>query len=305
MKSIPILDALDDWPEWNRQFCEYIVVNNLSSAWDERPSLSTARQHETMLEACRAIRSNIGPAASHLTEGMKDMRTMYNALSREYSTDENDAYVSIVRQFRNINIRNFVDIKAYIQEFKRLAEELEPSEEPFLQRFVNTQFLLGLNDPNGDLLALAKDNNAIVPEHDEPVLTLQETICLALGFEKSEETWRASSPAPETAFEPYSEVIGDERVFKTKVKYCVQCHADGHTQYDWHRGHVLMEDPSPPQTQPQPLRRQKRKATSSEANCDGEVEIRERSNSNSARVVGSEHNSRSSKRQRSKLTSHR
>ncbi|KAL9576393.1 MAG: hypothetical protein Q9212_007136 [Teloschistes hypoglaucus] len=230
--KIPLLKTPADWPEWTRRLQEFMTLNGFSNVLAPPNSESSAAQCEMMIVACGVVKSIVGERGHAIVKDMTDLSTMHDALEREFTPKGNDTFADAMRQFLNIHFDSFPDVRSYAKAFKALLKEINESGCNLPLLFVNTQFIMRLSPSYEHLLETGKENDMIVPEHGQQVASLDQTICLALAFEKLENNKRTPSAVPETVPADYSIVINDERFFSARVKHCTFCNKDKHTQHN-------------------------------------------------------------------------
>ncbi|KAI4260715.1 MAG: hypothetical protein LQ352_000107 [Teloschistes flavicans] len=270
---IPLLNTTEDWPEWTRRLHEFLVINKLSGVWAALDAGTSVAQRQVMELACEIVKSTSGERAYAIVKDMTNISVMHNALEREFEPKGSDAFAEAIHQFSNLEFDQFRDVKSYAKKFKGLVKQISDSGCDLPPMYINTQFVMSLSPSYEHLLTTAKNNGMIVPEAGQQMASLDQTICLALAFEQLERIKREASAEPETVlanFKQYSKVIGDERIYNSRVVHCTYCRKDRHTQHECWRLHpelksqqpAAQEQPAQPALQQQQQR--KRKATQME-----------------------------------------
>ncbi|KAI4195192.1 MAG: hypothetical protein LQ350_007342 [Teloschistes chrysophthalmus] len=249
--KIPPLNTPADWPEWTRRLHEFMALNGFPNVWTPPDSESSAAQCEMMKVACGVVKCTIGERGHAIVQDMTDLSTMHDALEREFKSKGSDTFADAMRQFLDLHFDSFPNVQCYAKAFKALLKEINDSGCNLPLLFVNTQFIMHLSPSYEHLLETAKENDMIVPEHGQQVASLDQTICLALAFEKLEKNMREQSSAPETVPAKFeliaSSVVGDEH---------------GHTRHECPEVRLLQpaqQQPAQPQATQQLVQR-KRKA---------------------------------------------
>ncbi|KAL8693542.1 MAG: hypothetical protein Q9218_001667, partial [Villophora microphyllina] len=254
---IPPLNSVEDWPEWHRRLHECFTINKLSGVWKGIGAEPIEALRQLMGLACEVVKSTSGERA--------------HAINGEFQPKGSDSFIEAMRQFADLHVDQFNDIRAYAEEFKRVLKEINDSGCKLPQVFVNTQFIMNISPSYEHLLTTAKNNDMILPDSGEQTVCLDQIICLALAFEQLKQSKREASAAPESAlvnFKPYSKIIGDERVYKNKVKYCIRCNKDGHAQHECWVLHPELRKRRPAQQQQQQQQPQQRKRKADEMEND-------------------------------------
>ena len=166
-----------NWIKWNWFIHDYLIFNNLNIAMIENViNTSTLLQKTVMLKVFTVLKHICEHIVYDLIKDLNNVSDIFDKLKRNYESEEKKLLNELRREFLSLKLKNFKDVNAYVDEFRRCIKNLTTHKITLSKLFLILMFKMRFSSTLQFFLIIWELNNKTVSAFDVTTAILNQLI---------------------------------------------------------------------------------------------------------------------------------